>query len=116
MSLTYLSTTIGNPLNGRSTEHRMLVDSGATFSIAPTSTLKKLDIKPIDKQKFILANGQEVGYDIGEARFTIMGKQRTAPVVFGDEDVWVVGATTLENMGMVLDPINRRLLSLPLNV
>lgn len=116
MALTYLSTTISNPQNGRSTDHRMLVDSGATYSVVPAETLKRLHIKPIDKQKFILGNSQEVVYPVGEARFTVMGKQRTAPVIFGAQDAWVIGATTLENMGFVLDPINRRLLSLPMTI
>ena len=70
----------------------------------------------LKKQKFILANGEEVEKFIGEARFFIGKDNMTAPVVFGNEDVWLLGATTLENMGFVLDPINRKLLSLPLTI
>lgn len=93
-----------------------MIDSGATYSVAPASSLKRLHIKPIDKQKFLLANGEEVIYDIGEARFTLMGKQRVAPIIFGAKGAWVIGATTLETMGFILDPINRKLLSLPLTI
>lgn len=116
MALTYLSATISNPSNGRSTDHRLLVDSGATYSIVPSSVLKRLHIGSIDTQKFILANGEEITREIGEARFAVMGKKRIAPVVFGNENVWVLGATTLESLGFVLDPINRKLLSLPMTL
>ena len=116
MALTYLSTTISNPAGGKPLTRKMLVDSGATYSVVPATTLKKLKIKPIKKQKFILANGEEIEKFIGEARFAIGKENMTAPVVFGDEEVWLLGATTLENMGFILDPINRQLKSLPLTL
>jgi len=71
MALTYLSTTISNPAGGKPLTRKMLVDSGATYSVVPATTLKKLKIKPIKKQKFILANGEEIEKFIGEARFAI---------------------------------------------
>lgn len=114
MSLTYLTARVGNPQNGKTTTRRMLVDSGATYSVVPSTVLKKLNIKAIDTQKFTLANGEEIVKEIGEARFEIQGKRRTAPVIFGDKNIWLIGATTLENMGFILDPINRKLKSLPM--
>jgi clan AA aspartic protease len=116
MALTYLQTQISHPQNHKKVSRRMLVDSGATYSVVPASILKKLNIKPIDKQTFILANGEAVEKQIGEARLTIKDKQRTVPVVFGDEGVWLLGATTLENMGLILDPINRKLKALPMTL
>ncbi|OGY17521.1 MAG: hypothetical protein A2784_05165 [Candidatus Chisholmbacteria bacterium RIFCSPHIGHO2_01_FULL_48_12] len=116
MSLTYLTCQISHPNNGRKTARKMLVDSGAVYSVVPISTLKQLHIEPIDSQKFILANGEEIEKSIGEARFTIRDKSRVSPVVFGEEGVWLLGATTLENMGFILDPINRQLKSLPLTL
>ncbi|OGM31082.1 hypothetical protein A2630_00245 [Candidatus Woesebacteria bacterium RIFCSPHIGHO2_01_FULL_44_10] len=115
MALTYLNMKVTNPTNGkRPVQRRMLVDSGAIFSVLPASVLGKLGIKPDSKQKFVLANGQEIEKEVGEARFIWKDRARTAPVVFGDEDVYLIGATTLENMGLILDPINRRLEKLPM--
>ena len=94
----------------------MLVDSGATFSVAPTSVLKQLGIKPIRKQIFLLANGEEIEKSIGEAKFSLGKEEWTAPVVFGNETVWLLGAITLEHMGLILDPINRKLLTLPMTI
>lgn len=92
----------------------MLVDSGAVYSVIPESELKKLGIKPDTKQKFVLANGGEIEKKVGEARFVWKNVARTAPVVFGDEGVYLLGATTLEAMGVTLDPINRKLEKLPM--
>ena len=41
-------------------------------------------------------------------------KKRAAPVIFGDEGVYLLGATTLEALGLILDPINRVLKALPM--
>lgn len=115
MSITYLKVKITNPLKPRrTTEAKFLVDSGAIYSVAPSSLLKKLGIKSIDRQKFILANGEEIEKELGEAKFSFQGRERTAPVIFGDEDVFLLGATTLENLGMIIDPINRQLKPLPM--
>lgn len=115
MALTYLTIKVKNPENGhKSLRRRFLVDSGAVFSVLPEHELKRMGIKPDSKQKFVLANGQEIEKEIGEARFIYKGVARTAPVVFGDEGVYLLGATTLEVMGMILDPINRKLERLPM--
>ena len=42
------------------------------------------------------------------------GKVGAAPVLFGDEGVFLLGATTLESLGMIMDPIRRELKPLPM--
>lgn len=115
MALTFLTVKITNPSNGKKVlKRKVLVDSGATYSVIPEKELKKLGIKPDRKQTFILANGQEIEKPVGEARFIYDKFKNTAPVVFGDEDVYLLGSTTLEAMGLILDPINRKLEQLPM--
>ena len=115
MGITYLFVKITNPsLQKRWIEKKFLVDSGAVYSVVPEEVLESLSIKAIDKQRFILANGEVIEKDIGEARFAFRGKIRTAPVIFGDKDVFLLGATTLENLGLILDPIHRELKPLPM--
>lgn len=110
MGITYLPIKITNPQNGGKTmQRKMLVDSGSVYSILPSKDLYKLGIKPDSRQKFILGNGKEMEKDVGEARFMWKGVKRTAPVVFGDEKVYVLGVTTLEVMGVILNPIDRKL-------
>jgi predicted aspartyl protease len=115
MSLTYLTIKITNPQNSKKILYkRMLIDSGAVYSVLPSEELKKLGVKPDSKQKFILANGQEIEKKVGEVRFVWKDSARTAPVVFGNPGVYLLGATTLEVMGLILDPINRKLEKLPM--
>ncbi len=51
---------------------------------------------------------------ISNAYFGYEGKIRAAPAIFGDEGVSLLGATTMEALGMILDPIRRELKPLPM--
>jgi predicted aspartyl protease len=95
-------------------ECEFLVDSGAVYSVVPQNVLKGLGIKPISFQEFILANGEIIKRPIGNAYFEYEGKIRAAPVVFGDKGIFLLGATTIEAFGMILDPIRRELKPLPM--
>lgn len=115
MGITYLTTKVANPFNLRkSFERRFLVDSGAVFSVIPEDDLVSLGIKPEETQKFMLANGEEVEKQVGEAKFFVREKSATSKVVFGDQGVYLLGVTTLENMGMILDPLSREIRPLPM--
>jgi clan AA aspartic protease len=115
MSITYLDIVVKNPQKiSRSSIEHFLVDSGAIYSVIPSSVLKKLQIKTTDKQKFTLANGEIIEKQVGNALFQFGGKLRSSPVVFGDEGIFLLGAVTLESLGVILDPINRELKPLPM--
>ena len=90
------------------------VDTGASFSILPASRLEALGITPNTSREFGLADGTHQTFDIGEARFKIQGMERTSPVVFGNEDVYLLGAVTLETFGLIADTTNHRLIPAPL--
>lgn len=92
-----------------------LIDSGAAYSVVPTAILQSLGIKPEEEREFILANGQTMKRRVGIARFFFKGRIGGASVIFGEkEDSTLLGATTLEAMGFVLDPFKRDLLPLPM--
>ena len=115
MSVTYLNVKVKNPQQPKKeVVGRFLVDSGAVYSVMPTSILAKLGIKPVDRQSFSLANGEVIEKAIGNAHFEYQGKRRSSPVVFGVEGIYLLGAVTLESLGMILDPINRELKPLPM--
>lgn len=115
MGITYLKVKVVNPLNPKKFfERRFLVDSGAIFSVVPVSELVKLGIKPEGVQRFMLANGDELEKKVGEAKFWVREHGATSKVVFGDEGVYLLGVTTLENLGMILDPLSRELKALPM--
>lgn len=115
MAVTYLDIKVKNPQNIKKTfVGHFLVDSGAVYSVMPTSVLKKLGIKSTDKQQFSLANGEVIEKAVGNALFEYLGKVRSSPVVFGEEEIYLLGAVTLESLGVILDPINRQLKPLPM--
>jgi len=115
MGITFLKVKVINPEQPKKSEEcEFLVDSGAVYSVVPQNILKKLGIKPTSSEEFILANGEVIKKSLGNAYFEYDGKIRAAPVVFGDKGVFLLGATTLEALGMILDPIRRQLKPLPM--
>ena len=115
MGITFLKVkAINRECPKKSQACEFLVDSGTVYSVVPEGILKKLGIKATSVQEFILANGEIVRKAIGNAYFGYQGSVRTAPAVFGDEGVFLLGATTLEALGMILDPIRRQLKPLPM--
>ena len=88
-----------------------LIDSGAVYSLVPEPTLKKLGIRPYRRVDFALADGRTITRKVGDAYFEFQGEGGAAPVIFGEKgDEPLLGATTLESIGLVLDPFKRRLI------
>jgi predicted aspartyl protease len=88
-----------------------LIDSGAVYSLAPAKTLAALGIRPHRTVEFTLADGRKITRRVGDAYFELGGEGGAAPVIFGETgDEPLLGATTLESLGLVLDPFTRRLL------
>lgn len=114
VGLTYLNVKIGNPVDRKLERVKFLVDSGAVYSVVDKNVLMKMKIRPHSRRKFILANGDEIEKDVGDAFFEYGGQKASAPVVFGDKGIYLLGATTLENLGLILNPIDRELRPLPM--
>jgi clan AA aspartic protease len=115
MGLTYIQATIANPARPRRTARlKFLVDSGAAYSVVPSSVLQRLGIKRGKTKTFILADGTEVKRSIGQALFRLNGDEGASPVVFGEEDDSILlGSVSLEALGLILDPFKRQLRPLP---
>lgn len=115
MSLTYLTIKVSNPRRPKKElKRRFLVDSGAVYSVIDRKVLEEMGIKPHSERQFILANGDEIEREIGDAFFVYGERKASAPVIFGDEGIFLLGATTLENLGLILNPIDRELRPLPM--
>lgn len=91
-------------------EVNFVVDSGAIFSLVPGKILDELEIKPHRKVDFSLADGTLITRRVGDAYFELNGEGGAAPVIYGEDgDDALLGATTLEALGLVLNPFNREL-------
>ncbi|HXL58759.1 MAG TPA: hypothetical protein VN958_20995 [Chitinophagaceae bacterium] len=87
-----------------------LIDSGAIYSVVPGKILDKLEIEPYREMSFSLADGTILKRKVSSAYFEFEGDGGPAPVVYGEEgDLPLLGATTLESIGLVLNPFTRTL-------
>ena len=94
-----------------------LVDSGAVYSIVSSTTLRALGIRPHRTRDFFLADGSKVTREIGDAFFEYKATGGAAPVIFGEKkDRNLLGVTTLEALELVLDPCNRELRPMTMNL
>jgi clan AA aspartic protease len=116
VGLTFLTVEIANPARPSKTRKvEFLVDSGAVYSVVPSNVLRALGIKPIATEEFRLADGSKIARKKGGALFRLEGRLGTADVIFGEEgDAVLLGALSLEAMGLVLDPLRRELKPMPM--
>ena len=83
-----------------------LVDTGASYSMIPASRLRQLGIEPDETVEFELAGGEIAEYPTGWAGFAATGRRGLARVIFGPEDEYILGMTTLEDLGLMVDREN----------
>ena len=116
MGLTVLDIDVGNPANPDVTETlEFLIDSGAVYSVVPAPVLERLGIRPLAEQEFRLADGSKIVRRKGIALFKHGERIGGADVIFGEEgDSQLLGAFTLEALGLALDPLRRELRELPM--
>jgi len=116
MGLTTLRLEVGNPTDLRVTEDvDFLIDSGAIYSVVPSAILGRLAIRPLTEETFRLADGSEIRRQKGIALFRYGERVGGADVIFGEpDDAVLLGALTLESLGLALDPLRRELKPLPM--
>lgn len=116
MGLTVMEIEVGNPAAPKKTvKVEFLIDSGAIYSVVPTPILKKLGIRPFAEQEFRLADGTKIVRKKGGAVFRHKKRVGVADVIFGEKgDSNLLGAFTLEALGLSLDPLRRELKPLPM--
>jgi predicted aspartyl protease len=89
---------------------RFLVDSGAVYSVLREEDWRALGLKPERELEFVLADGTTLTRGVSECVFEIQGQRATSPVVLGEtEDEALLGAVTLETLGLMLNPLSRTL-------
>jgi len=103
---------VENPSISRHVE--FLVDTGAIYSVLPSSLLKELGVEPIGRRKFKLANNQVIERDVGIIGIEVEGIKTHTTVIFGDEGVYLLGVVTLEELGLEVDPIKGKLRAMEL--
>ena len=90
-----------------------VVDSGAFYTQAPASLLRRLGVQAIDRAVFITADGRRSEADLGEIEIRMEERHRTTICVFGEEETpALLGAYALEGFLLGVDPVNQRLIGI----
>lgn len=109
--MTDVRLTIKNPAQPKKIfAGEFLVDSGASYTVVPADTLRRLGIRPQREETFALADGSTIKRNVGSALYAFEGREAAAPVLFGEKgDSLLLGVFTLEALGLTLDPLRRTL-------
>ena len=90
------------------------VDTGATYTVLPDRMLREqVGVRPTERETFTLADGSRVRLPVGEALLHVEGRERTSIVVFGSDNQYLLGATTLQVFGLIADTTDHRLIPAP---
>ena len=109
MGLTHVDVVVTGAA-GKSARVRLLVDSGAVYSLLPSKTWKAIGLRPKRTMTFDLADGTQVERRVSECHFALREGEAHSPVILGERaDQGLLGVVTLENLGLVLNPFSRRL-------
>ena len=86
------------------------MDTGATDTMLPSRTLKALGVVPAREVLVELGDGRRVPRGIGVAEVRYGARWSPTWVLFGKPgDAAVLGALTLEELGLQVDPRSQRL-------
>ena len=108
MGLTFIEGKVSH--QKKNAALRLLVDSGATYTVLPQPIWKKLGLSPKREQSFILADGTVMKRKVSECYIEIPQGSCHTPVILGEKnDEALLGAVTLEELAVVLNPFERKL-------
>ncbi len=116
MGLTFVEATVTGP-TGQSRQLKLMVDSGAAYSLIPQDVWQTIELKPKKSASFVLADGTAIERQVSECHIALAGEEGHTPVILGEaDDEPLLGVVTLENLGLVLDPFKRTLQAMKLRL
>ena len=93
-------------------EAEFWVDTGALYSFIPEDYLERIGVEPSTKRNLIFADGRQDTRLFGFCDFQIEDIEGSipCPVIFAPKgSLLLLGATALENFGVEVDPIQKKL-------
>jgi predicted aspartyl protease len=105
MGYTYVESEIIGP-TGTSAPVRLLVDTGALFTLIPEPVWREAGLTAERIRKFVLADGTLIERKIADCRIRLpQFGEYTTPVILGESnDKALLGVITLEVFGITVDP------------
>lgn len=116
MGVTHVRGTVARPnRRARPIDVRFLVDTGAIYTVLPEKVWRRLRLRSERSVEFTLADGTQITRGVSECRITVARRGATSPVVLGGkDDAPLLGAVTLETLGLMVNPLTRELLPMRL--
>lgn len=110
MGLTYIEGQVRGA-EGQEETFEFLVDSGAYYSLLPYEKWQPLGLRPHREERFVLADGTAVHRNVSYCYMALPQAEGYTPVILGEpgDDQALLGAITLENLGLMLNPFSRTL-------
>src|SRR5438552_11278442 len=115
MGITHTTVSVA-PVHGKKKPWKalFLVDSGASTSLVPANVLRRLGVKPFRKDRYELADGTKMPFDIGVAMFTVKEVTVASEVLFGPDDAEpLLGAMTMQAANLIWDAEREQLMPSP---
>ena len=106
-----VTVEIGDPQGQRFEQVEALVVTGATYTSLPAALLRRLGVSSSATSIFILADGRRIQRDMGDTWMKFNGGRHPVPIIFSEDDTAsFLGAVALETFGLMVDPVDERLI------
>jgi clan AA aspartic protease len=103
MSLTRIGTVIKNPFAGKAITTKALVDTGATLTVVPRRIAEELQLPVIGRRRVAAAKGT-TELDECISIVEVMGRKAYTHILTSNNvGTLLIGATTLETLGLEVD-------------
>jgi predicted aspartyl protease len=105
-----------HPANDRPPQRvEALVDASAAYSMLPRALPESLGYFPVRAQRVILADGRTEEWMVTQMAVECQGRRTVTPVLMVPAGgLPLLGATTIEELGLGVDPLGRRLVPVDL--
>jgi len=94
---------------GEGEEVEFLVDTGAFYTIIPPTLAERLHVKAVEVTELTLADKRRVMAGVTVAYIKLLDREGILPIAIMDSPEPLLGATTLEGLGLKVDPVTGKL-------
>lgn len=109
MGHVWVKARIGDPDRNKTVEVDALVDTGATLTVVPRKMALELGLKATGKIPVAIAGGV-LELERTRVWIELEGREEVVPALISDVvDKVLIGVTTLEVLGLQVDPVTGRL-------
>ena len=89
----------------------LMVDTGATYTCLPRALLEQLGYRAVGRRQVMFANGTEAEWEVTVITMSLLGPTLpTLCFMASNSAPGLLGAVTLEEFGLGVDPIAKRLI------